>query len=48
MAGLSLPTGQAFCGPQGDAYWHDPDRQAYQAKGGPSPADMWQHTHSAL
>jgi hypothetical protein len=42
MACLSLPTGGWFCRPKGDLYWNDPERQAAQAKGGPSPTDMQQ------
>jgi len=34
-SGLVLP-------PKGDLYWHDPERQAAQAKGRTSPADVWQ------
>jgi hypothetical protein len=40
MACLSLPTGGWFCRPKGDLYWHDPQRQAAQVKGGSSPADV--------
>jgi len=47
MARLSRPMGQPFCRPKDDAYRHGLDRQGYQAKGVPSPADMWQHPYAA-